>query len=275
MKPNTPVWNHIVAEHPRFSTAVFPTKNSRRISVEELASVEVLDRAIAASDELFPMGVPKHQAQVWWFSLNNTLLGPALTAMVECHVTPSLDVARGAMFIQNPGTEHGQGYWMSFFTDVFTDDSEAAWRAAGADYARSIAPVLQALAEVAGASTRALWAVSVDAVAGAAVGAGNDAFEPYRGVRIAQALLAGMAEGVPEGVRLPQPHFRDFCDGHFQPTDVAAALAGEERDVHTVPQRVSCCMIYRSPAAGMCLSCPKQTPEERDRQLIDSFTFDF
>ena len=117
--------------------------------------------------------------------------------------------------------------------------------------------------------------MSVDAVAGAAVGAGNDAFEPYRGVRIAQALLAGMAEGVPEGVRLPQPHFRDFCDGHFQPTDVAAALAGEERDVHTVPQRVSCCMIYRSPAAGMCLSCPKQTPEERDRQLIDSFTFDF
>ena len=116
---------------------------------------------------------------------------------------------------------------------MFTDDSEAAWRAAGADYARSIAPVIQALAEVAGASTRALWAVSVDAVAGAAVGAGNDAFEPYRGVRIAQALLAGMAEGVPEGVRLPQPHFRDFCDGQFQPTDVAAALAGEERDVHT------------------------------------------
>ena len=100
MKPNTPVWNHIVAEHPRFSTAVFPAENSRRISVEELASVEVLDRAIAASDELFPMGVPKHQAQVWWFSLNNTLLGPALTAMVECHVTPSLDVARGAMFPQ-------------------------------------------------------------------------------------------------------------------------------------------------------------------------------
>lgn len=34
-------------------------------------------------------------------------------------------------------------------------------------------------------------------------------------------------------------------------------------------RRASCCLIYRSPAGEMCISCPKRTPEERAGLLTE------
>ncbi|CAM2749728.1 (2Fe-2S)-binding protein [Skermania piniformis] len=87
------------------------------------------------------------------------------------------------------------------------------------------------LAEVSGAAERSLWAVTTDAIAGHCLAA------PAR----ADELTAAIPE-------LPSPRFVDV---------------GERRFV----RRGSCCLIYRSPIAGLCTSCPKRPPAERDRLL--------
>lgn len=254
------VFQLVLAEYPRFRTAVLPSDGAEQLSVAALATPERMSKAIAASERLFPMGDARWAGQVWWFSWNNSVVAPAVTAMVEFYKVPSLDLARGVLHAQ-PGD-----YWYSYSTDIVAADGQ--WRAAGADYAASVRPIIHALAAAAGLKPAPLWAVTADALVAAAVGAGNEAFDPYRGVRIACELSAGLAAGA-EGVTIPTPRFQDIRGGTIGPTDMAAVRAGEEPDdVHTVARRASCCMIFHSPGSGKCLSCPKQNPAVREAALI-------
>ncbi|MDO5076523.1 (2Fe-2S)-binding protein [Corynebacterium sp.] len=258
------VFAQVLAEYPRFRTAVTPEPGAVAVTVSELATPERLAAAIAACERLFALGDARWAGQLWWFSFNNSMVAPAVTAMVDCYRVPSLDLSAGALHVQ-PGD-----YWYSFSTDIVAADG--AWREAGAEYAASITPLIDALTTAAGVKPAPLWAVAADALVGAAVAAGNEAFDPYRGVHIACELSEGFAAGASAAASsgakaptIPKPRFEDVRDGVMVPTDVAAARAGEEPDgeVHTVARRASCCMIYRSPVAEMCVSCPKQDPAER------------
>ncbi|MDO4686006.1 MAG: (2Fe-2S)-binding protein [Corynebacterium sp.] len=257
------VFQLVISEYPRFATAVLPQNGAVALSVTELAEEQRLRKALNACETLFPLSNDRWAGQLWWFSWNNAVVAPAVTAMVEFYKTPSLQLDRGVLHSQ-PGD-----YWYSFSTDIVTGDGD--WFQAARDYATSITPLIDALSATAGVKPAPLWAVAADALVAAAVSAGNESFDPYRGVRIACELSNGLSEGA-VGVTIPEPRFEDIRDGTITATDMQAVAAGEEpMDVHTVARRASCCMIFHSPGCGKCLSCPKQKPEERKAKLIAHF----
>ncbi|MDP0397604.1 (2Fe-2S)-binding protein [Tsukamurella strandjordii] len=98
---------------------------------------------------------------------------------------------------------------------------------------RSTIPVVAAAS---GAPTRALWAIGTDSVASASLAAPDPA-------ALAAAVLAEC------GPEAPPARFE------------AAPGRG------TVVRRGSCCLLYLCPGNEKCLSCPRQTPEERHGRL--------
>ncbi|MBI9000152.1 (2Fe-2S)-binding protein [Corynebacterium sp. CCM 9185] len=267
-----PVFGQLLAEYPRFLTALEPAEHSRTMTVTDLAEPAVIERAVAAAAEIFGIDDPRHAGQLWWFSAVNSLVSPAVTMMVEYDRVPDLDLATGRVFLRDPVDrcdDPGAGYWIGFTPEVFSTGSEETHRRAGEGFSRSVGPVVSVLSRVAGIKPAPLWAVAADGLAQAAVEAGNEAFDPYLGVRVASRLVSGLAAATPAGVVVPAPRFFDIVDGTVTPTDMDAVSAEEEPDeVHTVVKRASCCMVYRSPSSGKCLSCPRQDPAERERKLI-------
>ncbi|HEY5852895.1 MAG TPA: (2Fe-2S)-binding protein [Aldersonia sp.] len=91
--------------------------------------------------------------------------------------------------------------------------------------ARAVAAIVDTLAEVSGAGRASLAAITTDTIASRA-----------RTESAATDLAARLA--------IPAPRYVDVAGRRFV-------------------RRASCCLIYRSPRAGMCVSCPKRDPDER------------
>ncbi|WP_019203185.1 (2Fe-2S)-binding protein [Tsukamurella sp. 1534] len=106
----------------------------------------------------------------------------------------------------------------------------------GVGLARAYRALIPEVAAASRTSERALWAIGTDSVASAALGAAD----PHRR---AQELLAECAPQAP------------------------AARFETVPGRGTVVRRGSCCLLYLCPDAQKCLSCPRQTPEERLSRL--------
>lgn len=96
-----------------------------------------------------------------------------------------------------------------------------------------VATCVAAVAPASGASSRALWAVASDSLANRVLWAG--------GGEASAAALA--ADG-----RFPRPRF--------------VVIGGQ-----AVVRRSSCCLVYESPGQQKCVSCPRQSPDDRLRRL--------
>lgn len=106
----------------------------------------------------------------------------------------------------------------------------------GGDLARAYRSLIPAVASESGASRRALWAIGTDSVAAAAL----DTADPRS---TADDLLRACAPEAP------------------------SARFEEVTGRGTVVRRGSCCLLYLCPGMTKCLSCPRQTPEERRARL--------
>jgi hypothetical protein len=93
---------------------------------------------------------------------------------------------------------------------------------------------ITSVAAVSGARARTLWAITTDSLANRMIWAGTP------------ALAASLAALVPE---LPAPRFVEVRGRQFV-------------------RRVSCCLIYQGTSTTKCVSCPRQTPEERMARLV-------
>ncbi|WP_146128829.1 (2Fe-2S)-binding protein [Corynebacterium sp. 13CS0277] len=323
---------HVVAEYPLLQPAVEVPDVARYpeavVTVEQLGSPDSLALAIAASAERYQLG-DKHAAQVWWFSLAHSLTRPAITAMVEFFVVPSLDLDRGTLF-HRVGDAGLDPYWCGFRPGALNEcahgsageglvqevlkalpgrevlDAVArerdAWDLDEEEFAqlvgcaqsaqqlvRSIRPLLESLCAASGLRPAPLWAVLGDSLIAHAADSGNESFDPQRGYLVAQALYAGMADV------MPRPRFEVVRDGQLlalaapsadddtaagedagvpAATNAARVMAsvsgggGIDPDDHLFARRASCCMIYHSPTAEKCTSCPKHTPQERSQRLL-------
>ncbi|HEX6358275.1 (2Fe-2S)-binding protein [Actinophytocola sp.] len=100
-----------------------------------------------------------------------------------------------------------------------------------------VATCVSAVATASGASSRALWAVATDSLANRVLWAGGSAAH-------AQALAADE--------RFPTPRYVE--------------VSGQR-----VVRRTSCCLIYEAPGQQKCVSCPRQTPDDRLRRLRAAF----
>ena len=104
--------------------------------------------------------------------------------------------------------------------------------AAPAAVAATVATCVSSVATASGASTRALWAIATDSLANRVLWAGG----------AAEAAELACDE------RFPVPRFVEIGS-------------------RTVVRRASCCLVYESPGQQKCVSCPRQTPDDRLRRL--------
>ncbi|WP_295627192.1 (2Fe-2S)-binding protein [uncultured Corynebacterium sp.] len=249
---------------------------------EVLCDGDFLTARAAASRALYPMpesettgpgGLPgdtRFQMQVWWYSTCNSWMGPTAASIVVQGRAPRPGWDGLTVFERDD-------YWLGYAADEFVDlgveaglepgDPETAddVRALGAEVGRMIEPVVAASGEELGVRPAPLWAIAADALAGASVAAGNEIMEPWAGALVGSWLVEGLGEVTP----MPAPRFVDVDAGlgaeGVTSTDLDAAAAGEQADFDVVTHlnRMSCCMIYRSPKAGLCVSCPRRSAAER------------
>ncbi len=274
------------AEIPRMSAEVEAPEGARWWSGGDaralLCDGDFLRARVAASRELYPMpeadetgrgGLPgdtRFQIQVWWYSTCNSWLGPAAASIVVQGRAPRPGWDGLTVFRRDD-------YWLGYAADRFTDlgadaglepgdaDTADGVRAYGRAVGEMLEPVVEAIGAELGVRPAPLWAIAADGLAGAAVAAGNEMMEPWAGALVGTWLVEGLAEVG----RVPAPRFVDVEPGAgpegVAPTDLEAAAEGEmaDFDVVTHLERTSCCMIYRSPKAGLCVSCPRRPAEER------------
>lgn len=217
-------WNQLLVQYPRFADTLVRSEDARLLTVEELCSAEVISTVVAKGREIFGIDQDKHAAQLWFHTLCNGLVGPSVAAMVEFEAIPNLDIAQGELHSVD-------GFWFGFRPCDF-DVPGSSFEEAGRQFGRSIAPVIDALCEVSGLRPAPLWAVASDSLGLNASGAGVEAFEEEHARVVATELIAGVNQ-----VReVPTPRF-------------------DEGDYF---RRAGCCMIFHSPCADFCTSCPQK-----------------
>ncbi len=123
----------------------------------------------------------------------------------------------------------GAGGWPEVGEPAPSDDPDGA-------LAQAFHRLIPAISAASGATERSLWAVATDSIATAALGAPD----PQR----AAAVVLGAC-----GPDAPPARFEQ--------------VPGRG----TVVRRGSCCLLYLCPGMNKCLSCPRQTPQERRTRL--------
>lgn len=270
-KPLAAEYRSVLAEIPWLGSSFEPADGARVLSGGEAAAFLTDPSALAGvldvGRRLYPMdgdGADKHLAQLWWYSATGAWLRPAAAMVLIDDMAPRPSWDGASFFLRD-------GFWpgctATVFDEVDADDS-GDLRAYGAAVAGWLAPTVAALGELTGVRPAPLWAIAVDAVAGAATGVGNELMEPWRGVAAGHHLAAGLAAWLEAhgGPRTPAPRFADVTADSVSPCDIDAACAGEEPDwdvtAHLV--RSSCCMIVHSRVADMCVSCPRRDNAARE-----------
>lgn len=256
----------LIGQFPRFQAEVFPPSGADIGDLAWEPSEETVRSRINAGRKLFPMPEAKDdtrfQAQLWWWSMCGAIVGPSMAAIVSDNVAPVLDWAEWKTFARDE-------YWLGFQAQAFQElarDNVEQLHDYGRELADFLSPIADLVSEVGSIKPAPLWAVAADAVANAAVAVGNELMDPWAGCVVGYCIVEGMREGH----SVPLPRYVDVVDGRVSDWDLEAALAGEEPDIDVTShlERTTCCMIYHSPDADLCVSCPKHPREVRHRQWI-------
>jgi hypothetical protein len=117
--------------------------------------------------------------------------------------------------------------------------SDAVCSSPGPALAEVIGLFADVLATLLGGSGRPFWALATDSLANRVLWSGGTGE-----TAVALAKLVGSS--------LPAPRF---------------VSAGG----HEVVRRASCCLVYQTPNAAKCVSCPRQSPAERGNRLRATF----
>ncbi len=184
-------------------------------------------------------------ATLWWYSASVTLVAAAPGMLLAVQRAPDPNPHRQRITLQP------NGYLAASRSDAtLAGVDEYATALPGA-----LGGVIETLAEVSGASTRALWAIASDSLAGRALEAGRLAGDVALGTTLAHRLSCPP---------LLAPRYVDV-----DPFTVTSALASsaEPESARRYVRRSSCCLIYAATGGDKCLSCPRQRPLERAEGL--------
>ncbi|MDO4631491.1 MAG: (2Fe-2S)-binding protein [Corynebacterium sp.] len=230
--------NRMLATFPRYAPCVDSTLG-RHLPATELASEQLISRAIAASRQAFKIPADQFGAQVWLFSLLGSVGSPAMATMVLTDAIIDLDLGSGVVF----NRDEDAGYWFGFRPGR----SSISYEQAGQHLGESLAPVIATICRLTGMRPAPLWAVVADGVVQPAVGAGNADFEQFKAMAVARAVHRGLQAAA--AVKIPPPRFEQIIDDEFAPVM-------DEEPEFLVAHRGSCCMIYHGADADYCASCP-------------------
>jgi hypothetical protein len=171
-------------------------------------------------------------ATVWWYSVSSVLLTPVLAGLVA-GVRLSARLEDTALHLLGGHTPVAATTRAGGPGDL-TDELRT-----------TIAAVVAAVAEAGAVRERPLWAIATDSLANRLLAIGRAVGD----VPTATALAGPLAAAV--GAPLPAPRYVDVAGARFT-------------------RRASCCLLYRLPYEGLCTSCPRRPPAERQVLLEDA-----
>ena len=199
---------------------------------------------------------------LWWYSASSSLVAAPLTMLATAGEAP------------DPRPEHltvslqPNGYLKAARSDRLLGSVEEFADA----LCRAHAEVITVLAEVSGATPRALWAIATDSVGNRALDAGRAALADTGSSAAGAAAGGPAADGVSaspdadRGAALGADLARTVC----RPPMLSPRFVdvdGPQRSRRFV-RRSSCCLIYVATDGDKCVSCPRRTPEDRHEQLL-------
>ncbi|OXM61775.1 (2Fe-2S)-binding protein [Amycolatopsis vastitatis] len=192
-----------------------------------LADAEWVRARIGGAAKLYGCARPEVLGTIWWYSLSSVLVAPAVEGLVGG--TP-VDPSLDAMELDLVADGR-------FLGARSTRPLSGGLPELGAALAGTLGTAITTIAAVSGARERALGAIATDSL-------GNRLLwtpDPERAMSLAGPLVAAI------GLGLPKPRF------------VRVGRAPAVR-------RASCCLIYEV-GNPKCVSCPRQTPAEREARL--------
>ncbi|MEV4144141.1 (2Fe-2S)-binding protein [Amycolatopsis sp. NPDC049691] len=192
-----------------------------------LADAEWVRARIGGAAKLYGCAPPEVLGTIWWYSLSSVLVAPALDGLVA---GAPADPSLDAVEIDLLADGR-------FLGARSTRPLAGGLPELGAAFGAALGTAIATIAGVTGARTRALGAIATDSI-------GNRLLwtsDPERAMALAEPLVAAI------GLGLPKPRF---------------VRVGRTPAV----RRASCCLIYEV-GNPKCVSCPRQTPAERDARL--------
>jgi hypothetical protein len=196
-------------------------------SATRLADAEWVRARIGGAAKLYGCARPEVLGTIWWYSLSSVLVGPAVEGLVAG--TP-VDPALDAVELDLVADGR-------FLGARSTRRLDGGLPELGAALTGALGTAITTIAAVSGARERALGAIATDSI-------GNRLLwtsDPERAMTLAGPLVEAIDLG------LPKPRF---------------VRVGRTPAV----RRASCCLIYEV-GNPKCVSCPRQTPEEREARL--------
>ncbi|MEV6646361.1 (2Fe-2S)-binding protein [Amycolatopsis sp. NPDC051371] len=208
-----------------------------------LADAEWVRARIGGAAKLYGCARPEVLGTIWWYSLSSVLVAPALESLVAATEGAASPVPTG----RSPRPALADPSLDALEIDLLADGRFLGARSTrplagglpelGAAFGEALGAAITTIAAVTGARARALGAVATDSI-------GNRLLwtpDPERAMALAEPLVASIDLG------LPKPRF---------------VRVGRTPAV----RRASCCLIYEV-GNPKCVSCPRQTPAERDARL--------
>ncbi|MBE8524672.1 (2Fe-2S)-binding protein [Amycolatopsis sp. H6(2020)] len=196
-------------------------------SATRLADAEWVRARIGGAAKLYGCARPEVLGTLWWYSLSSVLVAPAVEGLVA---GKPVDPSLAAVELDLVADGR-------FLGARSTRPLDGGLPAVGAAFTGALGTAISTIAAVSGARERALGAIATDSI-------GNRLLwtpDPERAMALAEPLIAAI------GLGLPKPRF---------------VRVGRTPAV----RRASCCLIYEV-GNPKCVSCPRQTPEEREARL--------
>ncbi|MDQ7804339.1 (2Fe-2S)-binding protein [Amycolatopsis sp. A133] len=196
-------------------------------SATRLADAEWVRARIGGAAKLYGCARPEVLGTIWWYSLSSVLVAPAVEGLVAGTLA---DPSLDAVELDLVADGR-------FLGARSTRPLDGGLPELGAALATALGTAIKTIAAVSGARERALGAIATDSI-------GNRLLwtpDPERAMALAEPLIAAIDLG------LPKPRF---------------VRVGRTPAV----RRASCCLIYEV-GNPKCVSCPRQTPEEREARL--------
>ncbi|KDN21161.1 (2Fe-2S)-binding protein [Amycolatopsis rifamycinica] len=197
------------------------------VSATRLADEDWVRARIGGAAKLYGCARPEVLGTIWWYSLSSVLVAPAVEGLV----------AGGPVDPSLDAVELDLVADGRFLGARSTRALDGGLPAVGAALTGALGTAITTIAAVSGARERALGAIATDSI-------GNRLLwtpDPERAMTLAEPLIAAI------GLDLPKPRF---------------VRVGRTPAV----RRASCCLIYEV-GNPKCVSCPRQTPEEREARL--------
>lgn len=210
------------------------------VPAESILDPDWLSEQIRLRGQRWRTDDPRVLATLWWYSASVWLPCPALTSLAVTGqaLSPRLPDVLMHWWPDSriTGTTSAQ---------LLSGDDQVA--ALGLAIREMLAAVIPPLAQAGRMSQRPLWAIASDSLANRLLWVGRAVGEVDR----VTGLAGRLAQAI--GRPLPMPRY----------VDVPATPPRTVR----FTRRCSCCLLYKAPQQGMCSSCPKLAPADRQQRL--------